>query len=452
MDIAQKRLLSILGLENFPRPGRHVIPHKFMLELYRNFSSGNYKGNQSYDMVPNTVVGIVDQGQSVCIIILGFFFCKCLSLFVFVLRCCQSWRISFLYNSLFLRARSSCDVFRFVLSLVEHSDNSVTPTSQQVFYFNVSNVPSSHTIVDAELRVLRLATIKEKSFVERHGTTYRAKLYGKRMMELPNMTPFESSSNLELLDSLAFDIADRSSENWNVFSVKKSAEKWQKASAKFHQLELRVESALSGELIPPEKLGFSKAGRLHNKHALLVVYTSDGRKLTEFIRKPVSKQNKAGGNAISLGKSSEEKQDKDRNDLEHTRVRRDAKSKTGGNSLKKRSRGSKSKRRRKKDSCRRKPLYVDFNQLGWSNWVIAPRGYSAFFCQGLCEFPIDNHLKPTNHATVQTILNSVAPSLAPQACCSPNKFSAISILFIDTSDNIVYKKYEDMVVERCGCK
>ncbi|KAJ7325645.1 Growth differentiation factor 7 [Desmophyllum pertusum] len=395
VDIAQKRLLSILGLENFPRPGRHVIPHKFMLELYRNFSSGNYKGNQSYDMVPNTVVGIVDQ---------------------------------------------------------EHSDNSVTPTSQQVFYFNVSNIPSSHTIVDAELRVLRLATIKEKSFVERHGTTYRAKLYGKRMMELPNMTPFESSSNLELLDSLAFDIADRSSENWNVFSVKKSAEKWQKASAKFHQLELRVESALSGELIPPEKLGFSKAGRLHNKHALLVVYTSDGRKLTEFIRKPVSKQNKAGGNAISLGKSSEEKQDKDRNDLEHTRVRRDAKSKTGGNSLKKRSRGSKSKRRRKKDSCRRKPLYVDFNQLGWSNWVIAPRGYSAFFCQGLCEFPIDNHLKPTNHATVQTILNSVAPSLAPQACCSPNKFSAISILFIDTSDNIVYKKYEDMVVERCGCK
>lgn len=84
VDIAQKRLLSILGLENFPRPGRHVIPHKFMLELYRNFSSGNYKGNQSYDMVPNTVVGIVDQGQSVCIIILDFFFvsvCHCLYLF-----------------------------------------------------------------------------------------------------------------------------------------------------------------------------------------------------------------------------------------------------------------------------------------------------------------------------------------------------------------------------------
>lgn len=92
VEIAQKRLLSILGLENFPTPGRHVIPHKFMLELYRNLSSGTYKGNLSYDMVPSAVVGIVDQGQ--CVLLSGGF-CKCLSLFVFVLRFCQS-RISFL--------------------------------------------------------------------------------------------------------------------------------------------------------------------------------------------------------------------------------------------------------------------------------------------------------------------------------------------------------------------
>jgi len=292
--------------------------------------------------------------------------------------------------------------------------------------------------------------VKDRPFINWHGTTYRAKLYGKRIPYVPNLSPFESTSNLELLDSLEFDIADRSSENWNVFSVKRATEKWQKARVNCHQLELRVESVLSGENIPPEEMGFAKAGRLHNKHALLVVYTSDG-KPSDPIRKPVSNENKAAGNAIS---NTEVKQNKIGSDLEHSsnRVRRDAKLKTGGSSLKKRSRGTKSKRRRKKESCRRKPLYVDFNQLGWSNWVIAPKGYQAYFCQGLCEFPIDNHLKPTNHATVQTILNSVAPSLAPQACCSPNKFSAISILYIDRSDNIVYKRYEDMVVERCGCK
>ena len=310
----------------------------------------------------------------------------------------------------------------------------------------MSNVPSSHLILDAELRVLRLpTTVKDKSFTDRHGTTYRAKLYGKPVTELPNLTPFESASNLELLDSFVFDISDGSSHEWDVFSVKKTVEKSQRVKARLQLLVLHVESVTSGELVSPEQVGFSKAGRLHNKHALLVVYTSDG-KFSQSIRKPMSKENKETSNAISGAKFTEDKNI----DLEHKRVRRDTKSKSGGN--KKSRRGTKSKRRRKKDSCRRKPLSVDFTQLGWSNWVIAPRGYNAYFCQGLCEFPIDNHLKPTNHATVQTILNSVAPSLAPQACCSPNKFSAISILFIDTSDNVIYKKYEDMVVERCGCK
>ena len=443
VEIAQKRFLSILGLDNFPTPGRHVIPHKFMLELYRNLSSGTYRGNLNYDMVPSAVVGIVDQGQY---LLLSGGFCECLSLFY--LFCDSAKLISRFLFLVFERAMQSYVQFPFHLFPAERRDNSVSRSSQQVFYFNVSNVPSSQTIIDAEVRVLRLAVVKDKPFINWHGTTYRAKLFGKRMVDVPNLSPFESTSNLELLDSLEFDIADRSSENWNVFSVKRATEKWQKARANCHQLELRVESVLSGENVPPEEMGFAKAGRLHNKHALLVVYTSDGQP-----RKPVSYENKADGNAISWGKNTEVKQNNIGSDLEqNNRVRRDVKSKTGGSSLKKRSRGTKSKRRRKKDSCRRKPLYVDFNQLGWSTWVIAPKGYDAYFCQGLCEFPIDNHLKPTNHATVQTILNSVAPSLAPQACCSPNKFSGISILYMDRSDNIVYKKYEDMVVERCGCK
>ena len=450
MEIAQKRLLNILGLDNFPNPGRHVIPHKFMLEIYRNLSSGNYKGDNNSDALPNAVVGIVDQGQF--IVFLVFFVSVSYCLYLFCVSDDLGSRFLFLnpaHNAQIIDI-SSCGNFHFSLSLLpERFDNSITRTSQQVFYFNVSNVPSSHTILDAQLRVLRLpTTIKEKSFTERHGTTYRAKLYGKRITEFPNLAPF-ASSNLELLDSFAFDISDISAEHWNVFSVKKSVEKSQRAKAKLQVLELRVESVTSGELVPPEQVGFSKAGRLHNKHALLVVFTSDG-KSSQPIRKPVSNENKDTSNAISRARNTKIPKE-DNSELEHTRVRRDTRSKSGGNNKKNR-RGTKSKRRRKKDSCRRKPLYVDFNQLGWSNWVIAPRGYGAYFCQGLCEFPIDNHLKPTNHATVQTILNSVAPSLAPQACCSPNKFSAISILFVDTNENIIYKKYEDMVVERCGCK
>ena len=88
VEIAQERLLSILGLENFPTPARHVIPHKFMLELYRNLSSGTYKGNLNYDMVPSAVVGIVDQGQ--CVLLSGGF-CKCLSLFCICFTILPIW-------------------------------------------------------------------------------------------------------------------------------------------------------------------------------------------------------------------------------------------------------------------------------------------------------------------------------------------------------------------------
>ena len=95
VEIAQKRLLSILGLDNFPTPGRHVIPHRFMLELYRNLSSGTYRGNLNHDMEPSAVVGIVDQGQY---LLLSGGFCECLSLFVFVLRLCQT-HIPFLVPS-----------------------------------------------------------------------------------------------------------------------------------------------------------------------------------------------------------------------------------------------------------------------------------------------------------------------------------------------------------------
>ena len=63
VELAQKRLLSILGLDSFPSPGRHVIPHNYMLELYRNLSSGNYKTLRNTNMPPTSVVGITDQGQ-----------------------------------------------------------------------------------------------------------------------------------------------------------------------------------------------------------------------------------------------------------------------------------------------------------------------------------------------------------------------------------------------------
>lgn len=102
--------------------------------------------------------------------------------------------------------------------------------------------------------------------------------------------------------------------------------------------------------------------------------------------------------------------------------------------------------------CHKKQLHVNFKEMGWDDWIIAPLEYEAFHCDGACDFPIRSHLEPTNHAIIQTLMNSMDPSSTPPTCCVPTKLSPISILYIDSANNVVYKQYEDMVVESCGCR
>ena len=118
----------------------------------------------------------------------------------------------------------------------------------------------------------------------------------------------------------------------------------------------------------------------------------------------------------------------------------------------KRAAEKKHKRKGRRDNCRRQSLYVDFSDVGWNDWIVAPPGYHAYYCHGECPFPLPDHLNTTNHAIVQTLVNSVNPSAVPRACCVPTELSSISMLYIDEYDKVVLKNYHDMVVEACGCR
>lgn len=112
----------------------------------------------------------------------------------------------------------------------------------------------------------------------------------------------------------------------------------------------------------------------------------------------------------------------------------------------------KHKRKDGREICQRRPLYVDFSNVGWSDWIVAPPGYEAYYCQGECTFPIADHLNTTNHATVQTLVNSVNPEMAPKACCVPTQLNPISLLYLDDQNKVVLKNYQDMTVVGCGCR
>ncbi|XP_011637030.1 bone morphogenetic protein 4-like [Pogonomyrmex barbatus] len=101
--------------------------------------------------------------------------------------------------------------------------------------------------------------------------------------------------------------------------------------------------------------------------------------------------------------------------------------------------------------CTRHELYVDFRDIGLSSSIIAPAGYSAYQCKGVCEPPLSQDQRPTNHATIQAIVHKMVKGVE-RPCCVPTKLLSTSILFYDDNENVVLKMYEDMIADRCGCR
>ncbi|XP_060926164.1 bone morphogenetic protein 7-like [Limanda limanda] len=104
-----------------------------------------------------------------------------------------------------------------------------------------------------------------------------------------------------------------------------------------------------------------------------------------------------------------------------------------------------------KEGCKKHELYVSFRDLGWQDWIIAPEGYAAYYCEGECAFPLNSYMNATNHAIVQTLVHFINPETVPKPCCAPTQLHGISVLYFDDSSNVILKKYRNMVVRACGC-
>ena len=87
---------------------------------------------------------------------------------------------------------------------------------------------------------------------------------------------------------------------------------------------------------------------------------------------------------------------------------------------------------------------------------MAPAGYDAYHCLGRCEFPLTQEQRPTNHATVQSLVQhmglSEASDLVQRPSCVPSALGSLHVLFLPDDNMVVLKKYMDMVAEECGCQ
>uniref|UniRef100_A0A8C9TYP5 Growth differentiation factor 7 n=1 Tax=Scleropages formosus TaxID=113540 RepID=A0A8C9TYP5_SCLFO len=296
-----------------------------------------------------------------------------------------------------------------VTSAVDHGQDGAWEELGQRYLFDLSSLSRDDELLGAELRILRKPPPNLPLALSQGGNLYRMLLYSCA----------DGGSARRLLDSRTVDLLDAASAGWDVFDVWAGVGVRRRPAAGNGPLcfHLVAVSEASGEAADPAVLGLSRRSRQPQEKALLVAFSRTRRK--ENLFREIREKAKAAGGLGYL-------------DLTEHRPRR--------------------RRGRKKTRCSRKPLHVNFKELGWDDWIIAPLDYEAYHCEGVCDFPLRSHLEPTNHAIIQTLMNSMDPESTPPSCCVPSKLSPISILYIDSGNNVVYKQYEDMVVEGCGCR
>uniref|UniRef100_H3AIJ3 Southpaw n=2 Tax=Latimeria chalumnae TaxID=7897 RepID=H3AIJ3_LATCH len=103
-----------------------------------------------------------------------------------------------------------------------------------------------------------------------------------------------------------------------------------------------------------------------------------------------------------------------------------------------------------KPICKKMDMHVDFEQIGWGGWIVYPKRYNAYRCEGQCPSPVDESFRPTNHAYMQSLLKMYQPNRVPCPSCVPTKLSPLSMLYYESGE-VVLRHHEDMIVEECGC-
>ncbi|KAG7259265.1 hypothetical protein CRUP_013199 [Coryphaenoides rupestris] len=381
-------LLHMFGLQKRPRPSRSATVPRYLLDLYRLQSGEAEEGG-----APDIAFEYPERSASRANTVRGFHHEEHLE--------------------------------RFQQEAPPRSGESPPPLR---FLFNLSSIPEDELLSSAELRLYRHqideAAAAAAGAAAGHALSEREGLHRINVYEVLKPPPPPGSGGggggasgqliTALLDTR---VVHHNASRWESFDVSPAVLRWTRDRRPNHGLAVEV-------------LHLNATPRHQDRH----------------VRVSRSVHHHGGG----VGGGSEDDEEAEWQQLRPLLVTfgHDGK----GHPLTRRAKRSPKPRNRKRNrNCRRHALYVDFSDVGWNDWIVAPPGYQAYYCHGECPFPLADHLNSTNHAIVQTLVNSVNTNI-PKACCVPTELSAISMLYLDEHDKVVLKNYQEMVVEGCGCR
>ncbi|XP_014874388.1 bone morphogenetic protein 6 [Poecilia latipinna] len=299
-------------------------------------------------------------------------------------------------------------VFLFPVPAVEY-DRELSPQRRhhKEFKFNLSQIPEGEAITAAEFRLYKECV--SQAF---RNDTFMLKVY-QVVKEHP-----DREADLFLLESRRLWAAE---EGWLEFDITATSNLWVMSPVHNLGLQVSVETS-SGQTISCKDAGLVGRDGALEKQPFMVAFF----KVSEV---HIRSARSAGG----------KRRHQNRNRSTQPQEASRGSGQTDYNSS------------NQKTACKRHELYVSFRELGWQDWIIAPEGYAANYCDGECSFPLNGHMNATNHAIVQTLVHLMNPENVPKPCCAPTKLHAISVLFFDDNSNVILKKYKNMVVRACGC-
>ncbi|XP_047664393.1 bone morphogenetic protein 6 isoform X5 [Tachysurus fulvidraco] len=262
-------------------------------------------------------------------------------------------------------------VMSFVNLAVEY-DWELSPEDRRhhkVFNFNLSQIPEGETVAAAEFRIY-----KECVGTAFHNETIQLSVFevvGKHL---------DRDADLFLLESRQLWAVD---EGWLEFDITATSNLW--VMNPHHNLGLQISvETTNGQSISPREAGLVSQDGPLEKQPFMVAFFKVKKfhiRTTRSIGKPRQQSRNRSNYPQEAQKGSGYTADYNSSD--------------------------------QKTACKKHELYVSFRDLGWQDWIIAPEGFAANYCDGECSFPLNAHMNATNHAIVQTLVRHNLPQSPP---------------------------------------
>ncbi|XP_055063330.2 bone morphogenetic protein 10-like [Misgurnus anguillicaudatus] len=331
----------------------------------------------------------------------------------------------------------------------DHSTHHVTHKSLRTHHllFNIS-VPRHERVVTAELRLYALL---KRDTSHRISTGWKVTVFemqrGAQCWNAEDVNVRAGEGDPCGMQELATKHVNRKDSGWEVLDLTNAIQNWKTSQSLTLRLEVHIENLnRDNTAIPPRNPNGLRFVDLdidrnpNGKHEPALIVFSDDQREEHWDGRGRREREENELPGIS-GHWTDEDEEQDETLLMQMRsnVIYDV--------------GPRVRRSAKVEDCRRTEMYVNFKDIGWDNWIVAPAGYQAYTCRGACSYPLYADVTPTEHAKIQVLLNLKSPKKASKPCCVPTKLDPIALLYENNQGVVVLQhKYEGMVVAECGCR